>query len=242
MRCIFVVMLKHLPNVLTLTNLFCGASAIIAVLYDASALAFLLMGIALVADFMDGAMARALKVSGELGKQLDSLADMVSFGVFPGVLCYLMLRQSHMTSGLDVLALPGLLITVFSGLRLGRFNLDSRQTEGFIGLPTPANTLLIAGWYMGLQQYPDLGYLLGNYWVLLVGIIILSWLLNAELPMFSLKFKNLGWKGNELRWIFLVLSVITLSIIGGPGLALVIFAYILVCIFQQFFLGSKEIP
>lgn len=163
------------------------------------------IGVSLVADFFDGFAARLLRVSGPMGKELDSLADMVSFGFLPGMLAYkLLLAQNIPQNGFFTFAFFGFLITVFSAVRLAKFNLDTRQTENFIGLNTPANTMFFLG-LMILQKY-SVGFrelMNGQPWLLFVVILIFSVLLVSELPMFSLKLKNFTWESNKYRYLLL---------------------------------------
>lgn len=172
------------------------------------------IGVSLVADFFDGFAARLLNVSGPMGKELDSLADMVSFGFLPGVLAYkLLLAQNMPNIGFFTLAFFGFLITVFSAVRLAKFNLDTRQTENFIGMPTPANTMFFIGLAV-LQEYsePFRELLGGQPWVLLVLILGFSILLVSEVPMFSLKLKNFSWASNKYRYLLIVGAVILFAV------------------------------
>ena len=199
-----------LPNLLTLTNLACGAMAIKYWLEGDYHFAAVLVFVALIADFLDGFAARALKISGEFGKQLDSLADMVTFGLLPGVVVFSMLENS----GWSWLAL---IIPLFSALRLAKFNLDTRQTDSFLGLATPANGLFWIGWgyfyflnkgaveVLGGQALIDV---LINPWVISTAAIATSVLLITDIPMFSLKIKSLDWKSNKVRYVFITLSLL----------------------------------
>jgi CDP-diacylglycerol--serine O-phosphatidyltransferase len=204
-------MLRHLPNALTCCNLLCGALAIIFI-KEIDPIWF--VGLAGVFDFLDGFVARALKVHSAIGKELDSLADMVTFGLLPAIYWYHMIG----TSPLNYVAL---LIAVFSALRLAKFNVDERQAEGFIGVPTPANTFF-------LVTFP---YLFPNKMVPLevaIPVILLfSWLMVSPFNMFALKFKKFGWKGNELRFTFLIAAVLLIAIFQVAGVALTIILYIL---------------
>lgn len=212
--------MRHLPNILTLSNLFSGCCALV----------FLFSGepVAMVAwftlasfifDYGDGMAARALGVSSPLGKELDSLADMVSFGVVPGAMLYRLLCATHtglppteaIQQGVCYAALPAFILSAFSGLRLGRFNLDTRQTTYFIGLSTPANTVFILGLALSaeINSFGQAAWVLQP--VLLYGlIVILSWLLNSEIPMFGLKIKKFDWKSNALN----IGAVLLMAVLG----------------------------
>lgn len=230
-------MRRHLPNAITLLNLFCGACACLCLLYGRLEWAIGLVAIGALADLLDGMLARWLKVHSELGKQLDSLADMVSFGLVPGIILYGLIAasfQGHWPRDLEVRALPAFLITLFAALRLGKFNLDERQTEGFIGLPTPACTLFMIGL---LEMYLSPGIFARffqpiTYYLL---VMLFSALMVSEIPMFSFKFKSLQWAGNEIRIIFAAIAGVILVLWSIAGLALVVLLYVLISIFIHFF-------
>lgn len=237
-------MLRHLPNAITLLNLFCGACASLCLLYGRLEWAIGLVALGALADLLDGMLARLLNVHSELGKQLDSLADMVSFGLVPGIILYGLIAaslQGHWPTDLELRALPAFLLTLFAALRLGKFNLDERQTEGFIGLPTPACTLFMIG-LLGIYLSPGIlsGFLppLGYYFV----VLLFSALMVSEIPMFSFKFKSLQWVGNEIRIIFAAIAVAILLLWQIAGLALVVLLYILISIFIYFLSFHKSLP
>lgn len=217
-----------IPNALTLCNLVCGAIAVLGLIYGDLDLVVWLVGIGILADFLDGAVARWLKVSSPLGRELDSLADVVSFGVVPGVIFYGLIATSltgeQWPQSLYVPALPAFLLSAFAALRLAKFNLDERQSEGFIGLPTPSVTIFTIGLLL-LYRTNMLGVLL-NPWVLYLILALLSWLMHANLPMFSLKFKSFQWEGNEIKYIFVVTSAVLLFALKGMAIALLIVVYI----------------
>jgi len=231
-------MKKMIPNIITLLNLLCGCIAAVYAFKDQLILAGIFVAMGIVFDFFDGFAARFLKVTGELGKQLDSLADMVTSGLVPGiVMCQMLadatghsttlftvedgLAWSTATSLFAEVTFLGFLITAASGYRLAKFNIDTRQTDSFIGVPTPANAILIIS--LGIMTQitsVDLIYsILTNPYVLIAITLLSCYLLNAELPLFALKFKNFGWKGNEIRWIFIVICIaliLTLNIYAVP--------------------------
>ena len=224
-------MIKHIPNLLTLTNLFAGGCAIVCVFAEQPMLAVGLLVVSLIADFFDGFAARKLGVAGELGVQLDSLADMVSFGVVPSMMIYKMLASND-DQMFFVPALPALLIAVFSGYRLAKFNIDTRQTTSFIGLNTPTNTIFFVGLWLVFQQDTfGLRQTVSNPSFLYLSIAIFSYLLIAEIPMFS--FKK-GFK-DKILLVFLILSVILLAIFKFLGISLAVLLYIALNIGVFFF-------
>ena len=232
-------MKRHIPNIITLCNLLCGC---IAVIYAAGGNVYVAGGWVLLGiffDFFDGFFARLLKVKSEIGLQLDSLADMVTSGVVPGIAMYQMLQLSDMIEGANslVVYLPyiGFFITLASAYRLANFNIDTRQTSGFIGLPTPANTMFILSLPLILQYQPTelFDSLLHNMWVLL-GITLLSaYLLNAEIALFALKFNDYSFKNNALKYIFLALCVILLLSLKIIAIPLIILLYIILSLLPK---------
>lgn len=230
-------MKKHIPNAITCLNLFSGCLALYFAFKGELVYTAYLVGLAAIFDFLDGMLARVLHAYSEIGKQLDSLADMVSFGVVPGTVMFMLLQRtgdSFMGFPIQTVAFFGFLITVFSALRLAKFNIDTRQTTSFIGLPTPANTIFVASLPLILNQ-GDLVYyeLILNPWVLLILTVLLSYLLVAELPLFALKFKNLKWQDNSVRFIFLFLSAILVIVLGFAAIPLIIVLYIILSIIKR---------
>lgn len=179
-----------------------------------------LLGICLLADFADGLAARLLKQSSPIGKELDSLADVISFGFVPGAIYYLLLCKSlgleelKFDSPNSYLPVLGFVVTAFSALRLAKFNIDTRQSENFIGLNTPANTIFTLGLLLSIENN-DLGLaaFLLKMPLLITFLVIFSFLLVSEIPIFSFKFKSLGWKGNEIRFAFLIISIAALIVL-----------------------------
>lgn len=226
---------KHIPNTLTLCNLLCGCLAIGQILVEKDLpTACIFMAIALVCDFFDGFLARLLKVSSPIGRELDSLADMVTFGVFPAfVLSYIF--QNHARINSDLRYLP-ILIALFSALRLAKFNIDTRQSDSFIGLNTPANTILIASVALNLHNNSTdfLTNLFHNPTFLIAYTILFSYLLVAELPMFAFKFKNFGWAGNEIRFGFIAFALVMLALFQLVAVPWIILAYIIISITNNF--------
>jgi CDP-diacylglycerol---serine O-phosphatidyltransferase len=214
-------MKKHIPNALTCANLLSGCIGIVFAFkgdLTITAYAVLMSGIF---DFFDGFSARLLNVKSEIGKELDSLADMVSFGFLPGVVMFQLIAQSNFTS--DYLPYVAFLITIFSALRLAKFNLDTRQTEDFIGLNTPMNTLFIVSLPFIQHDHPELI----NNTFLLVGLtILMSWLLVCEIKIFSLKFGSLTWRDNKVKYIFLIVSAILIAFLKFAAIPFVLILYI----------------
>lgn len=232
-----------IPNLITSLNLFCGAKAIIAFLFHENELGIALVILALIFDFLDGFVARLLKVSSELGKQLDSLADMVTFGVVPGIIMYMTIQRALVQANYGwhptteyILPHFGFLITIFSGIRLGKFNIDTRQTTSFIGLPTPANTFLILTIPL-INIYGQDNSLamaaISSLPLLLTSCIALSYLLIAELPLLSLKFKSFQWKGNELKFLLLISSVLLLWLFSFLAALFIILLYLIISIINN---------
>lgn len=234
---------KHIPNTITCGNLLCGCLAIVQAFEGNLIWASYLVGIAAVLDFFDGFAARLLKVSSPIGKDLDSLADMVTFGVVPGVMVFILLRismESYFNLDLNTnFAFVAFLIPIFSAVRLAKFNNDTRQSDSFIGLPTPANAILICSVPI-ISQFEDFKYVYHPY--LLMGITcVLSFLLVAELPLFALKFKHFKWKDNEIRFVFLSLSLVLLVIFQFIGIPLVIILYVLMSVVNNLFFKKKAV-
>jgi CDP-diacylglycerol--serine O-phosphatidyltransferase len=229
-------MKKWIPNSITLLNLVLGCMATIALLQHHFTLAFWLVAGGVLADFLDGMVARLLGVHSTLGKELDSIADTVTFGVVPGITFYQLLVDAWggTTTEFFAPALPGLLVAAFAGLRLARFNLDTRQTDGFIGLPTPSATMFTLGLLL-IYEYNSFG--LGTFVIqpifLYICIILLCWLMNAEIPMFSLKMKKLSWKGNELPLGFSLLAILLLVFLREAAFALIVLLYVLTSLFRH---------
>lgn len=195
-------MLKHLPNTLTCLNLLSGCIGVVfAFNGDLKATAYFVI-LSGIFDFFDGMAARALNVKNGIGKELDSLADMVSFGLLPGVIMFHLFKESN--SNTEFLAYFGFLITIFSALRLAKFNTDARQTVDFIGLNTPMNTLFIVSLPYVAEVYPQL---MGNWMVLTALTVLTSYLLVCEIRFFSLKFNSLNWAENKIKFIFLLASL-----------------------------------
>lgn len=220
---------RHIPNALTLGNLICGCLGILlARQFPLYGPAYMVWA-ACVFDFFDGFTARALKVSSPIGKELDSLADMVSFGILPSITMFTWLEGTSSQSYLPYLAF---MIAIFSALRLAKFNVDTNQQDSFIGLPTPANALFLTG-LVFLQEPLDI--VVTSQAGLLTITVLFSLLLVSPLKLFALKFKNFTWKDNKLRFTFIGLAVLLLIWKQAEGIPLIIILYILVSLGEGVF-------
>ena len=219
---------KQIPNIITLLNLFCGCVALVYVsqLNFENAFYFVCLGIFF--DFFDGFFARLFKVASPLGLQLDSLADMVTSGVVPGFVMFQMINNLHL--GNTIIPYCGFLITVGACYRLANFNIDTRQTDSFIGLPTPANTLFIISLPLISENFIQF-----NVIVLITISVISALIMNAEIPLFSLKIKSFDLKKNSLQILFLLISTILILFLHFLGVAIVILVYILLSVLMNFF-------
>ncbi|MFD0864125.1 CDP-alcohol phosphatidyltransferase family protein [Sungkyunkwania multivorans] len=254
-------MKKHIPNLITLLNLFCGCIAVVFAASDELIIAAFFVFLGIFFDFFDGLAARKLKVQSELGLQLDSLADMVTSGLVPGLVMFQLLSSVEGVVGLSIVnsvgeftqwrgfkvgLLPfiGFLITLASAYRLANFNIDERQTTSFIGLPTPANALLVLSLPLILEfQSNDLFRdIILNKWFLIGMTLLSSFLLNANLPLFALKFKTWGFKENAIRYIFLIACVLLLALLQFVAIPLIILLYVLMSLFDKTSNTQHPIP
>lgn len=212
---------KHIPNAITCANLFSGCIGIVYAFNGALETAAYFVLLSGIFDFFDGFAARLLNVKSNIGKDLDSLADMVSFGFLPGVVMYQLLSQSDYAS--PYLPYLAFIITVFSALRLAKFNNDTRQTEDFIGLNTPMNTLFIVSLPFIQKDYPSVI----NSTVLLIGLTaLLSWLLISEIKIFSLKFSSKSWAQNKIKYMFLIISALLIPFLKFAAVPFILILYI----------------
>jgi CDP-diacylglycerol--serine O-phosphatidyltransferase len=229
--------MKNIPNFITCLNLLAGSMACVMALYLNNYVgAFVFIALAAVFDFLDGFAARLLKAYSNLGAELDSLADVISFGLAPGCIVYIYLEQFpvHLPYALPFIAF---LLPVFSALRLAKFNIDTRQTNSFLGLPVPANALFWSSFIPSIQPFTDLHPL---FFLLLLLVLLITFclLLVSELPMFSLKFKNFHWKGNEWSYSLLFFSflfIISFYLLGYVlfGVSLIIITFILMSLIKS---------
>ena len=257
----------NLPNLFTAANLISGCIAIILAFAGRIDLAPFAIFAGALFDFCDGFIARKMKISGEMGKQLDSLADMVTFGLAPGMIMFVLLIMScggdthfigeggvarWVNSILDgqfsyAYPLIALVIPFFSLFRLAKFNLDTRQTESFIGLATPANTLFFMSYPLVMfystgdsEIMKSVSEFMFHPLSISVTIVVMSLMLVSEIPLFSLKFKSFGVKGNEIRYSFLLISLIFILLFKAWALALIVFLYLVLSIIENYVLKDKK--
>jgi CDP-diacylglycerol--serine O-phosphatidyltransferase len=249
---------KQIPNLFTLLNLLSGVLAVIMAATDNLIVAAFFVFLGIFFDFFDGFFARKFNVSGEFGKQLDSLADMVTSGVAPGIIMFQLIFfsakesyfvelsqdignwQSFNEANFYLLPVVGLLIPLSSAYRLAKFNLDKRQTSSFIGLPTPALAIFIVSLPLIIEysDYQMLIKLLQNTTILIFITLIGSYLLNAEIPLFSLKFKNYQLVENKVRYVFLFITVLLIVLFKIVAIPLVIILYIIISVVDN--IGTKN--
>jgi CDP-diacylglycerol--serine O-phosphatidyltransferase len=241
---------KHIPNAITLLNLLAGLLALIHAFNGNYNEAFSLVCLGIFFDFWDGFFARIWKVQSPIGLQLDSLADMVTSGVVPGLVMYKMLgdiqenqSQYNLTEDtyyMGVVPYLGFLITLASCYRLAKFNIDTRQTDSFIGLPTPANALLIMSIPM-IQFHSEFEWLvdfLSNPYILVGVTVLSSYLLNAEIPLFSLKVKSFSWEKYKMQVVFLILSLILIVLLEFIAIPIIILLYVILSVVNNM-MGKK---
>lgn len=233
---------NSIPNSITSMNLLCGVASVVLSLSAVSGqplfpeigssylLPCILIFCGAIFDFFDGFVARLLHVSSEIGKELDSLADLLSFGFAPAGLYALYLKNNYF-SELGLLIYLPLLLVLFSALRLAKFNVDKRQTENFIGLTTTATAMFTASLMLWLDTSVGMQIPL---WLVSAMVAIFCYLLVSEIPMFSLKIKHWTWKGNELRFILIAVALISIILCGWGGIAITIALYVLFSIFRMF--------
>lgn len=234
-------MKKHIPNFITTLNLFSGCIGIILALQYRIDYAAYFIGLAALFDFLDGMAARLLNVKSEIGKELDSLADVVSFGVLPGIILYQLMANSPNIpvagSYISIFSLIALIIPILSAVRLAKFNLDTRQTNSFIGLPVPANAIFLGSLPLIKMQagFGDslswLTVITDNYYILAFIATGMSLLLVSEIPLISLKFRNLKFSDNKPQFILLLFALISFILLTFTAIPLIILAYILLSLF-----------
>lgn len=232
-------MKRHIPNFITLLNVFCGCIASIFAVMNQLEVAAIFVFLGIFFDFFDGLAARLLDVRSELGVQLDSLADVITSGLVPGIFMFQLLKMAETggwnvampSNGFEISILPlfGFLITMASAYRLAKFNIDENQQDSFIGLPTPANALVIISLPLILLYHGNdfLNEIILNQWFL-IGLTIAScYLLNSKIELFALKFKTWGFKENAQRYIFIIISLVLLLTMKFIAVPLTILFYIL---------------
>ena len=223
------IITRNIPNTITCCNLISGCIATLSAFMGETHLALLWIIIGAVFDFFDGMSARLLHVSSSIGKELDSLADDITFGMAPAAIVFyemeIMDYPAFLSPIQPYIPFMAFLIAAFSALRVAKFNLDERQAMGFIGLPTPANALFWGALLVGARDFIE-----NTTWMVpvVVCMILLScWLLVSEIPMFALKFKHWGWKGNQVKYLFLITCVPLLIVFGVTAFAIIIAWYVL---------------
>ena len=237
-------MKKYIPNLLTLGNLFCGTVAVMYAVQGDFEIAGLLVVAGIIFDFFDGFAARVLRVSGELGKQLDSLADMVTSGVVPGIIMFYLIFDTQTgaevfinpINAVDFMPFIGLILTLGAGYRLAKFNIDTRQSDSFIGLPTPAMSLFVISLPI-ILKYSESAFvhtILENTYFLIGVSVALTYLMNAELPLFSLKFKEYTFKKNIVKYLFILISLLLIIFLNVISIPIIIILYIVVSIIQNY--------
>lgn len=237
-------MRQHLPNLITLLNVFCGCAAVVFAVRDQMELTAFFVFLGIFFDYFDGLLARLLKVQSELGIQLDSLADMITSGLVPGIVMFQLIDMSQAgswtpegeTTGFnlaEILPFFGFLITLASAFRLARFNTDENQVSSFRGLPTPANALLIISLPLILlyQGNDYLNAFILNPWFLFILTLLSCFLLNAPITLFALKFKDWSFKENALRYLFVTVSLVLLLTLRFLAIPAIIVIYILSSLF-----------
>ncbi len=249
-------MRSQIPNLITLGNLFCGCCALLWALAGRPDFALWFTLGCFACDTADGLVARALKVSSPIGVQLDSLADMVSFGVVPGALLYRLLAPLPSTWGVSFYpplsalpeasghlesfmfswaAIPAFVLTMAAAYRLGKFNVDTRQTSYFLGLSTPACTVFVTGLALSVfhNRFGAGEWLMANNWVVYPLIALLSWLMVTEIPLAGMKIKSFGWRGNEALITMLAVFVALLFVVRELAFCIIIVLYILYSLFNK---------
>jgi CDP-diacylglycerol--serine O-phosphatidyltransferase len=243
---------KQIPNFITSLNLVCGCLAIVCTFHKNFELTAFFIVLAAVLDFFDGFAARMLKVNSEIGKQLDSLADMVTFGVVPGFVMYQLIiftignGEAYIETNDKIwyLAYVAMLIPVFSAYRLAKFNIDTRQSDSFIGIPTPANALFIC--FLPMLMFQENGGMLVTFllkpYVLIMICFIQSYLMIAELPLIALKFKTFSFKSNEWRYTLIIVAAILLLILKLKAVPLIVILYVILSMMQNMNRKQKSLP
>lgn len=223
---------KHIPNTLTCLNLLSGMLGILYVVQNGPYYGFYFILAAAVLDFFDGFAARWLKVQSDIGKQLDSLADLVTFGVLPAFIAFFLIQSGQAQPFLPYIAF---FIGIQSAIRLAKFNIDERQEDRFIGLPTPANALFFSTLPVLAENSTFLSSYLLNPWLLSTITVIFSLLLTAEIPLLALKFKDFSWKKNLFRYLLLLISAASLIFWGWAGIPIAVLSYILLSLISNRF-------
>ncbi|MCA0349703.1 MAG: CDP-alcohol phosphatidyltransferase family protein [Bacteroidetes bacterium] len=227
----------QIPNMFTMLNLFSGCVALVFVAEFNFELAFYFVCLGIFFDFFDGFFARKFDVAGPLGVQLDSLADMVTSGVVPGFVMFQMMRDNDSFGALSLFPYFGFVITLGACYRLAKFNIDTRQSESFIGLPTPANALFFGSLPLVNASFFDENFngVVFNNWILIAMCLLSFYVMNAEIPLFSLKIKNFSLAKYKLQIFFLILSIVLLFIFHVLAVPMIILLYVLLSVLNNFF-------
>jgi len=232
---------KQIPNSITCLNLLCGCIGIVYAFTDLTISSYMIF-LACIFDFLDGFVARLLKVSSPIGKELDSLADVVTFGVLPGLIVYNLITidmlgcipfsRNTLPLGFAFFAFS---ISIFSAVRLAIFNLDTRQSESFLGLPTPANAIFFASFPLIINQSrnSEINNYISNPYILIGISLFMSYMLVSGIPLFALKFKNFSWGTNKVKYIFLICSASLFLILNALSIPIIIFLYIILSIAEN---------
>jgi CDP-diacylglycerol---serine O-phosphatidyltransferase len=232
------IKLFTIPNILTCGNLLCGCIGIVEVFHSNIILACWLMCAAAVFDFLDGFAARAFNAASPIGKELDSLADMVTFGVLPATILFSLIQDAVPDLGSLWKAYLAYIMAVFSALRLAKFNIDTRQSDSFIGVPTPANGLLVASLPLIIRYQPEYKDFIVNTNLLLGYVVLMSYLLVCELPLFALKFKKWAWEANKIQYIFIGMAIVLLFLLKFAAVPIIIACYVLLSVIS--FIRTKN--
>jgi CDP-diacylglycerol--serine O-phosphatidyltransferase len=250
---------KQIPNTLTSLNLLSGLIGILALFNGQYTIATYCIIASLIADFLDGFAARLLKVSSDIGKELDSLADVISFGLLPSCMMVYLLCSAYAQIPLAVLSqtlnwdfylnhpfiLVAFLLAIFSAIRLAKFNIDTRQSDRFIGVPTPTNAMLVASFLYILNQNDSNSLLLPivqNFYFLIAYSLLMSYLLVSELPLIALKFKSFQWSPNKLRYVLIVGSLLLIVLLKIESIFFIFLLYLCVSVYENLFMkeGTKS--
>ncbi len=245
---------KHIPNLITLLNLLSGTIAVYFAVKEQLVLAAFFVFLGIFFDFFDGFAARLLNVQGELGKQLDSLADVVTSGVVPGIVLFQLMQKSlnngrwnkganlitdlitkDYFTGNFFISIIGLFFTLAAAYRLAKFNIDDRQTSSFIGLPVPAATLVVLALplILAYSNSEVANTLIENVWFLIGLTFLLCYFMNAEIPLFSLKFKDYSWNNNKIKFVFIALTALLSIVLKFIAIPVVIVLYVLLSIVEN---------
>jgi CDP-diacylglycerol--serine O-phosphatidyltransferase len=237
----------NIPNLITGLNLLSGCFALVFAFEAKLEYASVFIGLGLLFDFLDGFAARLLNVKSDIGKELDSLADIITFGIVPGVLIYLLMKQDLnapqvFIGSVNLLPFLGFMLPLFSAFRLAKFNVDDRQQTVFYGLPTPATAIFFGSFplILNIQQtdFHIFQDLVSNFYVLGSLTLLFSWLMVSEIPLFSLKFKSFQWKNNQLRYVFLSIAAVLVLVFQVQAFPLIILLYVLVSLLFSKHIGS----